>query len=150
MHRNISYKIIIFENATYILYRLSFQTFFTCCIQQTTSQCCDNTWFPRIMCTLYNHHLHHRGEELGRHFWFLILFLFGRGFPEQGNVVRRSRCILLISNLARSFKPFLLLRLRIIYTKKARRSSHYLDPNLPEHNLKLGTCQKKVKIQLML
>ena len=161
MHRNISYKIIIFENATYILYRLSFQTFkhvcvkhviqtclclfelffseiyilfmiyrlkyillgclkhsLPCSIQQTTSQCCDNTWFPRRICTWYNHHLHHhRCKKWGGiwgTFWVCNLVFFGRGFSKQGNAVHKIRC-----KYCKVFKLFFASGLKIIYIKKA-------------------------------
>ena len=123
-----------------------------CSIQQTTSQGCDNTWFLRIICTLYSHHLHHhrckKWGGIGGTFLVSSLVFFGRGFSKQGNAVHKIRCILFIKS-CKVFKLFFAQVKDHLY-KEGRHLSHYLDPKLSEHNLKLGICKKKVKIQLTL
>ena len=91
-----------------------------CSIQQTTSQGCDNTWFLRIICTLYNHHLHHHRCKKwgGIGGTFLVSNLVFLGGGSQNKVMLCTKLdAYSLSNLAKSLN-FFLLRLKIIYIKK--------------------------------
>ena len=91
-----------------------------CSIQQTTSQGCDNTWFLRIICTLYSHHLHHHRCKKwgGIGGTFLVSNLVFLGGGSQNKVMLCTKLdAYSLSNLAKSLN-FFLLRLKIIYIKK--------------------------------
>ena len=76
-----------------------------CSIQQTTSQGCDNTWFLRIICTLYSHHLHHhrckKWGGIGGTFLVSNLVLLGGGSQNKVMLCTKLDAYSL-SNLAKS------------------------------------------------
>ena len=121
-----------------------------CSIQQTTSQGCDNTWFLRIICTLYSHHLHHHRCKKwgGIGGTFLVSNLVFLGGGSQNKVMLCTKLdAYSLSNLAKSLN-FFLLRLKIIYIKKTDICLIILIQNYLNTISNQGFAKKKVKIQL--
>ena len=118
-----------------------------CSIQQTTSQGCDNTWFLRIICTLYSHHLHHHRCKKwgGIGGTFLVSNLVFLGGGSQNKVMLCTKLdAYSLSNLAKSLN-FFLLRLKIIYIKKADICLIILIQNYLNTISNQGFAKKKLK-----
>ena len=118
-----------------------------CSIQQTTSQGCDNTWFLRIICTLYNHHLHHHRCKKwgGIGGTFLVSNLVFLGGGSQNKVMLCTKLdAYSLSNLAKSLN-FFLLRLKIIYIKKTDICLIILIQNYLNTISNQGFAKKKLK-----